>query len=171
MALFAFALGALLCLAGLASSWASLNLVPTEMGLLYGVCAAVLTGCGAIVLAIGALIVRIGALRFEPPPKPTQVEPTPEPSRIEPALAAPVVEPDIGPLDNFEPSVQAPSRQEPPDGAKFVKSDPQVIGRYAAGGANYVIFSDGTIEAETEDGPMRFTTMNDFRSHIAKRKR
>ena len=41
---------------------------------------------------------------------------------------------------------------------------------YTAGGAKYMIFSDGAIEAETDDGAFRFASMAEFKSYIAGRK-
>ena len=43
---------------------------------------------------------------------------------------------------------------------------PTVVGRYEANGASYVLFSDGTIEVETETGTHRFASMADLKEHI-----
>ena len=45
----------------------------------------------------------------------------------------------------------------------------QVVGRYSAGSANYVVFADGGIEAETKEGAFRFASMGEFKTFIAKR--
>ncbi len=42
-----------------------------------------------------------------------------------------------------------------------------LVGRYSSGGANYSIFSDGSIEAETDQGSYRFASMSDFKAYIA----
>ena len=44
---------------------------------------------------------------------------------------------------------------------------PTLVGHYSAGGANYKIFSDGSIEAETAGGAFRFASMDDFKSYLA----
>jgi hypothetical protein len=44
---------------------------------------------------------------------------------------------------------------------------PTLVGHYSAGGANYKIFSDGSIEAETEGGAFRFASMDEFKSYLA----
>ena len=44
---------------------------------------------------------------------------------------------------------------------------PSLVGHYSAGGANYKIFSDGSIEAETAGGAFRFASMDDFKSYLA----
>ena len=41
-----------------------------------------------------------------------------------------------------------------------------MVGRYEAGGASYVLFSDGTIDVETESGTHRFASMQALREHI-----
>jgi len=44
---------------------------------------------------------------------------------------------------------------------------PTLVGRFSAGGANYMIFSDGSIEAKTENGAYKFASMSDFRAYLA----
>jgi hypothetical protein len=46
---------------------------------------------------------------------------------------------------------------------------PTLIGRYSSGGAQYMIFSDGTIEAETVDGAFKFASMGDFKKYLLDR--
>ncbi len=43
---------------------------------------------------------------------------------------------------------------------------PTVVGRYEANGASYVLFSDGTIEVETDGGTHRFASMAALKDHI-----
>ena len=43
---------------------------------------------------------------------------------------------------------------------------PTLIGRYASGGANYMIFSDGSIEAETDEGAYTFASMGEFKKFL-----
>ena len=45
-------------------------------------------------------------------------------------------------------------------------SEPTVVGRYNAGGAAYVMYSDGSIEAETDNGTFRFGSMDELRDFI-----
>ncbi len=169
MAKVTIALGVVLILAAFGSLWASLNLVPTEMGLLYGVSGVVLLGCGAIVLSIAALIVRIG--RLIPPPATLAAAPL---------SAAPVAAAESAPprIEVNEPLAQAIGSAAPPmhsepleQGSLEGRASPKVIGRYAAGAGSYVLFSDGAIEAETDAGAMRFASLDDFKSYVATRKR
>ena len=42
-----------------------------------------------------------------------------------------------------------------------------MIGSYSSAGANYKIFADGSIEAETSEGTFKFVSMGDFKRHLA----
>jgi hypothetical protein len=50
------------------------------------------------------------------------------------------------------------------------EAPPTLIGRYSSGGANYMIFADGSIEAETNDGTFKFPSMGDFKQYLAERR-
>ena len=41
-----------------------------------------------------------------------------------------------------------------------------MIGSYSSAGANYKIFADGSIEAETSEGTFKFASMTDFKRHL-----
>lgn len=120
MALLTLALSALLILAGLGGLWLSLDLIPTELGLYYGLSGVIGLSAGAIVLSVAALIARLDRIVA---PKP-RAEPVPE-------ATAP-----------FE------------------------VSRYVSGGVEYAIFSDGSLVAETENGPLRFASMAEFRAYV-----
>jgi hypothetical protein len=60
-----------------------------------------------------------------------------------------------------------PPTLEAPESAAAEAAPPKLVGRYGAGGANYSIFSDGSIEAETEQGAFKFASMGDFKAFIA----
>ena len=47
---------------------------------------------------------------------------------------------------------------------------PSIIGSYSSAGANYKIFSDGSIEAETSEGTFQFASMADFKRHLIETK-
>lgn len=70
---------------------------------------------------------------------------------------------DVGPLESDAPGlVEEPAHS---DRAEEVS----VIGRYQAGVASYVMYSDGTIEVEGEGGSVRrFDSMDDLRAFIAR---
>jgi hypothetical protein len=58
------------------------------------------------------------------------------------------------------PSLETPEEPQGP---------PSLIGSYSSAGANYRIFADGSIEAETSEGTYRFASMNDFKRHLIER--
>ena len=140
-------LGAVLMAAGLGSLWASLNLSPTDMGLMYGVCGTTLIGFASVVLALAAILRRLerpshGAAPLGPASA----------ARLQPAG-------DLVAADTFSTPSTEPSATQP-----------KIVGRHETHGAKYVIYSDGGIEAETSDGVYRFGSMADFRSFIAGRR-
>ncbi len=191
MAIFAFVLGLLLATAGLGGLLASVDLLPTELGVLYAGCGTVALSSSFIVFAIAALIVRVDGLRramsaprYEPPPAAVEaMAPTlePEPVIEEPeAPPSPEEAPPIAPADqvvlaeeepvNENRSGHLPTLAEVEHAIAQPEAPPTLVGRYTAGGAHYMIFSDGTIEAETEQGAFRFASMGDFKAYIAGRK-
>ena len=188
MAIFVFVLGLLLTILGLGGLIASVDLLPTEVGILYAGCGTVAASSGLIVISIGALIRRIDALGG------TFSLLSPEPTPFERLASEAEHDPPLASEPPFEASEPAPERSaaiaeerfedEPinenragrlPTLAEFEHAiaepgaPPTLVGRYTAGGAHYMIFSDGTIEAETEQGAFRFASMGDFKAYIAGR--
>jgi hypothetical protein len=53
---------------------------------------------------------------------------------------------------------------EPVGGAP--PSEPAVIGRYTSGNTTYVMFADGSIEAETPNGVLRFASLADLKVYV-----
>jgi hypothetical protein len=58
-----------------------------------------------------------------------------------------------------------PSKPAPPPAVPAVKST--VIGTYTSGGNRYVMFADGSIEAETPDGTFTFSSLDELKEFIA----
>ncbi|HEV2541585.1 MAG TPA: hypothetical protein VGU70_02350 [Methylobacterium sp.] len=89
----------------------------------------------------------------EPVPAPApaaQVEPSPEPSQ-EPGAAAPVV--------------QEPASQEP-EPKEAIAEERHAVGSYASGANTYVMFSDGSIEADTPRGRFTFGSLDELKSFV-----
>jgi hypothetical protein len=152
---------------------AAIDLLTTEIGAIYATCSAIAAAAGLIILALAAVTYRIDKLRaailrqgesarrasaetFMAPPIPapeSSVQPPPVPDapavEVEPA---PPLAADAAPI---EPSAAPPIT---------------LVGRYTSGGANYSIFSDGSIEAETDQGAFRFASMSEFKAFIAARR-
>lgn len=201
MSWFALFLGLILALAGGAALVASLDLLTTELGLLYATCGAVALSGGVIVIAIGLLIRRVDALRRAVlhgigETRPERAEPLVPPllAGIEPVVLAeagagtreapasefsePAMTPAPSPaLDDAGDGEAAainenrkghlPSLEALEHAAQEPAAPPTLVGRYSAGGANYSIFSDGSIEAETDQGAFKFGSMNEFKAFIA----
>ena len=111
-------------------------------------------------------------------PKAERAEPTPvsppvvhdldEPfsdARAPHDLAPPMpVEPE--PAYDPRPVPEAPRPLMPAQIMPAQAEAPTVVGRYEANGASYVLFSDGTIEVETDGGTHRFASMAALKDHI-----
>jgi len=184
MANLIFVLSLILLIAGLASGYQSLNLLPTGLGVLYALAGAVAACAAVLTFAIGTLIRRIDALTklmrqsqapaiFEAAPSTTSVRP-------EAYAAAPEVETGA-PEDAGEPAAEEESpininraghlpSLETIEEAPQPKAPPSLIGSYSSAGANYRIFADGSIEAETSEGTFRFASMADFKRHLLETK-
>jgi hypothetical protein len=143
MAILIFVLGAALFAAGGYMAFLSVDLVPTEMGLFYALSGVILISASAIVAAVAALIFRLDRIAAPRRPK--------APAPGSPEQAAP----------------------PPPDAeanAVALETEPEILARYNAAGAKYVLFANGAIEAETPDGGMRFASMDEFKAYIASRR-
>jgi len=192
MAIFTFILGFVFVAAGAGGLIASFDLLPTEIGLLYALCGTLALSAGGVTLAIGALIRRLDVIatamrssqnrdswqglpaatedavappQFEAPRGQEALEPAPvdEPVAIE-------EEPDALAEDdsvNENRSGHLPTIAEIEHALGEPEPSPTLVGRYSAGGANYMIFSDGSIEAETENGAFKFASMSEFKAYLA----
>lgn len=107
----------------------------------------------------------------EPVPEPVPVEPPtapPEPEAVE-AVPEHVPEPHPVPEPHHAPEPQPAHVEEPVAAAEPASSDPVVVGRYNAGSASYVMYSNGMIEVETEQGTHQFASMQELKAFIERR--
>jgi HAMP domain-containing protein len=197
MAILLFVLSLIMLIAAAASGYQSLDLLPTGIGVLYALAGAV-AACGAVLtFAVAVLIRRIDALakllRQSSAPgsemTPTSEEATPfgESAPAEEVLAAaaaiealasvsvdqtPAAE-DERPI-NINRTGHLPSLETIETGLETPEPEPQappsLIGSYSSAGANYKIFDDGSIEAETSEGTLKFASMSDFKRHLLETK-
>lgn len=94
--------------------------------------------------------------RIDPLP-PGLVDPASETAeRVEPSSVEPA------PADHRRSSDRADEGEPDP-------LQPVVVGRYNAGAASYVMYSNGMIEVETEQGTHQFASMQDLKSFIERR--
>jgi hypothetical protein len=190
MAFLVFALSLVLLVAGLAGGYMSLDLLPTSAGVLYALGGAVAVCAAILAFALGLLIRRIDALlqllRQQPrgaygvaeaapvePSPPADAEPSGEEGEMREARAEeggePVAEAAEEPI-NENRSGHLPTLGEIERAIETPQASPTLIGRYSSGGANYMIFADGSIEAETQEGSFKFASMGDFKQYLADRK-
>jgi hypothetical protein len=102
-----------------------------------------------------------------PPPIPAPPPLPPFSMRVDPPLPVPppppepeAPEPDIDRPDELD---HAPERQLPEGDAS---EEPVVVGTYMSGGNQYVMYSDGSIEAETPTGRYRFKSLEELKGFI-----
>jgi hypothetical protein len=194
VAILIFVLSLILLIAAAGSAYESLDLLPTSTGVLYALSGAVAACAAVVTFAVGVLTWRIGALtklvrgsagRLAIPAA-FEATPAAETAHAEDLAVAPSateatalenVDEASGAEDqspiNINRSGHLPSLEtietvletpEEPQGP------PSLIGSYSSAGANYKIFSDGSIEAETSEGTFQFASMGDFKRHLTETK-
>jgi hypothetical protein len=194
VAILIFILSLILLIAAAVSGYESVDLLPTSTGVLYALAGTVAACAAVVTFAIGVLASRIGALTklvregAGPLAVPVAFEATPSaetahaenismaPSEIEAGPSAGLDEArgaeDESPininrsghlpsLEAIETVLETPAEPQGP---------PSLIGSYSSAGANYKIFSDGSIEAETDEGTFQFASMSEFKRHLLETK-
>jgi hypothetical protein len=198
MAILIFVLSLVLLVAGAASGYQSLDLLPDGLGVLYALAGAVGVAAAVVTFAIGVAILRIDALAklvrqsrapaimdtaHDSQPAAPDATPKIEPAPAEEAVVAPVAveaetpesvdEPvaaeDESPI-NINRAGHLPSLDAIETVLETPETPPSMIGSYSSAGANYKIFADGSIEAETSEGTFKFASMTDFKRHLAEAK-
>jgi hypothetical protein len=194
MSILTFVLSLILLIAAAASGYESVDLLPTSTGVLYALAGAVAACAAVVTVALAVLIRRIDRLTklvgqsegpsiFRPGfgvTLPAETAPTKEVSAAPMAIEAEGlenVEEALGSEEerpiNINRSGHLPSLEaietvlETPDEPQ---GPPSIIGSYSSAGANYRIFSDGSIEAETSEGTFQFASMADFKRHLVETK-
>jgi hypothetical protein len=193
VAILIFILSLVLLIAAAASGYVSIDLLPTSTGVLYALAGAVAACAAVVTFAIAVLIRRVDALTKLAPQtgRPSifspgfGVTPSPETAPAEEVSPAPLaIEAEVpanidgspvgedeslininraGHLPSIETIETVLETPEEPQGP------PSLIGSYSSAGANYKIFADGSIEAETSEGTFKFASMNDFKRHLLER--
>ena len=194
MSILIFVLSLILLIAAGAAGYESIDLLPTSLGVLYALGGAVAACAAVITFAIAVLIRRIdrltklvgqsdrpsilrpgfGVTPLAETTSASEVSAAPlaiEPGGLESVDEAPEVAEEspininrTGHLPSLETIEAALETPEEPQGP------PSLIGSYSSAGANYKIFSDGSIEAETSEGTFQFASMSDFKRHLIETK-
>lgn len=66
-----------------------------------------------------------------------------------------------------EPPVDPEPASDPAEQLESAAAGTSIVGRYASGGNSYVMYSDGSIEADTPAGKRRFTSMDELKDFAA----
>jgi hypothetical protein len=191
MAILIFVLSLVLLAAGAVGGVQSLDLLPDPPGVLYALAGAVGVAAAVVTFAIGVVILRIDALakivRQSAAPSIGDLAPESRGAapKIEPAetVRAPasvdaeasegaddaVAAEDESPV-NINRTGHLPSLDAIESVLETPEAPPSMIGSYSSAGANYKIFADGSIEAETSEGTFKFDSMGDFKRHLAEAK-
>jgi hypothetical protein len=193
MAFLVFALSLVLLGAGVAGGYMSLDLLPTSAGVLYAL-GGVVAACMAVVtFALGVMIRRVDALAELVRQRAGGAYGVAEPAPVEQSFMAPAADvrpseegaeaQDTGAEESVEHSAadaeepvnenrsgRLPTLGEIEHAIGTPEAPPSLIGRYSSGGANYMIFADGSIEAETQEGTFKFASMGDFKQYLSDRK-
>jgi hypothetical protein len=112
-------------------------------------------------------------LRIPMPPLVAR-EPTPSPRLDMPRPAGAIASeddlfaaPEAPPEPTEEPPALRPALDAAPDPEPVAKpATRNVVGRYASGGNTYVMFEDGSIEAETPQGRFTFTSLDELKAFV-----
>jgi hypothetical protein len=194
MSILIFVLSLILLIAAAASGYASVDLLPTSIGVLYALGGAAAACAAVITFALAVLIRRIDRLTKLVGQSDTPsilrpgfgVTPLAETAPASEVSTAPLAI-DAGGLENMD---EAPGAEEESpininrsghlpsletietvlETPEEPQGPPSIIGSYSSAGANYKIFSDGSIEAETSEGTFKFASMADFKRHLVETK-
>jgi hypothetical protein len=189
MAILVFVLSVILLIAAAASGYQSVDLLPTSIGVLYALAGTVAACAAVVTFAIAIMIRRIDSLTklvreaaapalFETAPS-SETAPAEEVFVASPATEAGASERvDEAPAGEHENPINVNRTGHLPSletidtvlGTPEPPAPPSLIGSYSSAGANYKIFSDGSIEAETSEGTFKFASMGDFKRHLLETK-
>ncbi len=170
-------LGAALALAGAVSLANGISYIRLDWGATEVMAGTVALAGGLITFALGAVLFALRDLSrrvgVSGPRAVDAADDTPRSARSRrrtvsvspPEAALPSPTASDAPFLPADAQVPAPV-PEPPPAPPTMADAPTVVGRYDANGASYVLFSDGTIEVETEAGTHRFASMADLKDYI-----
>ncbi|GGK44146.1 hypothetical protein [Salinarimonas ramus] len=104
-----------------------------------------------------------------------EVEPTPEADiAAVDAESAPFVEPADAeaqpadaPLADEAPVDESPASEEAETADQTPGEPPRIVGTHVSGANRYVMYSDGSIEAETPDGRLLFGSIEELKGYVA----
>ncbi len=92
--------------------------------------------------------------------------PAAEPEASIPAEPVEEAVPEAESAVETAPADEGAAEQEQSEQAPEPAAEPGVLGRYSSGGSDYTLYSDGSIDAQTEQGLFHFASMAELRAHI-----
>ena len=143
--LLVLAVGAVLAVCGFVWVWTGLDVVQVERGWSAVIAGATMLSAGLVLGALAALIWQIGEIAARLEPRQASV-----PTAAVPPAPAPV-------------ALSVKAVDDVPDDAR------RVVGRHVSGDTTYVMFADGSVEAQTPEGVVTFSSLDDLRAHAEER--
>lgn len=146
------AVGALLTVTGAWWLWTGFDIVQVERGWATVIAGATALSAGLILVALAAVLARLGNLvrALE------EGRPTASPLAVPPAPAPPPTRPPLAPETTTATSGKAPAGSA-------------VVDRHVAGDTTYVMFADGSVEAQTPEGVVTFESVEALRAYAEAR--
>ncbi|MFD2677591.1 hypothetical protein [Camelimonas lactis] len=102
-----------------------------------------------------------GDVVFPTRPAPRPLAPRPLVAGDDAPAARSAVAPEV-------PGVSGPAAKPSPAPAAAPAGPPTVVGSYTAAGSLYVMYSDGSIEAQTDSGVLHFPSLDALKAHVAR---
>lgn len=164
------AAGLLLAGGGAYGMWAGWDMIMVERGWSLFIAGSVALSGGVVTVALGRVVAhlaRLGAVQeiAEQPAAPLATE---EAARAE-TWASP------SPTKAEPPKAEVGGAEPPrPDFASFLRpsaEEPTEVDRYTAGGATYVMMSDGSVEVRGPEGAQRYPSLAALRAEAESRQR
>lgn len=195
MGVLLFCLAIAMIVGGGTAVYSGSLIISIERGWSMMIAGSVCASAGAIVLGLAVLAGRLRRIsrqtealgetmsRLEmttwgaPPPLPAEdvedagpIATEPEPAlppihRVEPGLPLP----DVAalPVVVTPPSAAVARTTEPPSVQEAERLEPTVVGSYSAGDNAYLMYSDGSIQADTPEGRFRFGSLDELKAYVA----
>ncbi len=136
-------LGIALALSGLYGMWAGWDYIQLERGWSQFIAGATAVSGGVVTIALGRVIGLLGRIADHAPATQARAE------KKSPAA---------------EPIERAQSADRAPAAARAPAKPPVEVDRYSAGGSVYVMFSDGSVEMQTDGRSQRYPSLAALRA-------
>ena len=146
------AMGTCLALIGFWWLWTGLDIVQVERGWSAVIAGATMLSAWLVIMVLSAVLHRLGEIAS------ALALPSESAARSGAAVARKALTEPTLPTPLSSPSAEAASEAER-----------HVVGRHVAGESTYVMFSDGTVDAQTPDGVLHFSSLDELRVYADER--